>query len=208
MAAVDEQLMLALQVPKNVLQGDNELSTGYIYDENKWELIIKYSGDIEAIRKKINAEIEPLSYGYAIVIIEEKDIYALSEIEQIEYIEKPRRLYFEVNNGKIASCIDNAIISNDSRTKNTNVLTGQGVIVAIIDTGIDYTHKDFRNKDGTTRIINIWDQTIQGNPPDGFLFGTVYTREQINMALEENTLNAGENIVPSKDISIVFPLNV
>lgn len=201
MAAVDEQLMLALQVPQNVLQRDTELSTGYIYDENNWELIIKYSGDIEAIRKKINAEIEPLSYGYAIVIINEDNINALSEIEQIEYIEKPRRLYFEVNNGKVASCINEINVSSTDRTDITNGLSGQGVIVAIIDSGIDYSHMDFRNNDGSTRIISIWDQTIQGNPPEGFLFGTVYTREQINMALRKETREEQEEIVPTKDIS-------
>ncbi len=201
MAAVDEQLTLALQVPKNVLQGDTELSTGYIYDENKWELIIKYSGNIEAIKEKINADIEPLSYGYAIVIIEEDLINALLEIEQIEYIEKPRRLYFEVNNGKLASCISDYNISNTNSSDNASGLTGKGVIVAIIDSGIDYSHRDFRNKDGSTRIISIWDQTIQGEPPDGFLFGTVYTQERINMALKKEIREEQEDIVPSIDVS-------
>ena len=56
-------------------------------------------------------------------------------------------------------------------------------MVAIIDSGIDYSHPDFRNEDGTTRIVALWDQTIPGNPPEGFRIGSLYTREQINEAL-------------------------
>jgi subtilisin family serine protease len=76
-------------------------------------------------------------------------------------------------------------------------LRGQGVLVAIIGTGIDYTNPIFRYADGTTRITAIWDQTIQnGNPPKGFLYGSEYTREQINLAL--NSKNPYE-IVPTID---------
>lgn len=76
-------------------------------------------------------------------------------------------------------------------------LRGQGVFITIIDTGIDYTNPIFRYVDGTTRIAVIWDQTIQsGNPPNGFLYGTEYTKEQINQALQSE--NPYE-IVPSKD---------
>ncbi|MGL6220683.1 MAG: S8 family peptidase [Lacrimispora sphenoides] len=76
-------------------------------------------------------------------------------------------------------------------------LFGRGVIVAVIDTGIDYRHQAFLYNDGTTRILSIWDQTIQeGAPPEGFTYGTEYTREYINVALKsENPLS----IVPSVD---------
>ena len=69
-------------------------------------------------------------------------------------------------------------------------LMGEGVMIGIIDTGIDYQNPVFRNADGSTRIAAIWDQTIQdGNTPEGFLYGTEYTREQINEALRsENPL--------------------
>lgn len=76
-------------------------------------------------------------------------------------------------------------------------LFGRGVIVAIIDTGIDYQHQAFLYNDGTTRILSLWDQTQQdGQPPEGFTYGTEYTREHINVALKsENPLS----IVPSVD---------
>lgn len=64
------------------------------------------------------------------------------------------------------------------------ILSGQGIIVGIVDTGIDYQHPAFFNRDKTTKILSIWDQTIQnGPPPQGFTFGTEYTKAAINGAL-------------------------
>jgi subtilisin family serine protease len=64
-------------------------------------------------------------------------------------------------------------------------LTGRGVVVCFLDTGIDYTSDVFRDENGNSRILAIWDQTIQdGTPPEGFLYGTEYTREDINLALQ------------------------
>lgn len=76
-------------------------------------------------------------------------------------------------------------------------LTGQGVVICIIGTGIDYTNPVFRNEDGSSRILAIWDQTIQsGEPPEGFLYGTQYTREDIDRALRAED---PYTIVPSRD---------
>ena len=76
-------------------------------------------------------------------------------------------------------------------------LTGRGVIVALIDTGISYEDPAFRYSDGSSRIRAIWDQTDQsGRPPEGFSYGTLYTREQINEALNSGTPEA---LVPHRD---------
>jgi Subtilisin-like serine proteases len=78
-------------------------------------------------------------------------------------------------------------------------LTGQGVLVGLIDTGIDYTNPAFIYEDGTTKIQSIYDQSsTSGNPPEGFYVGTQYTREQINEALASND---PYSIVPQRDIS-------
>ncbi|WMJ88698.1 S8 family peptidase [Anaerocolumna sp. MB42-C2] len=65
-------------------------------------------------------------------------------------------------------------------------LKGYGVLIGIVDTGIDYTNPVFRNADGTTRIVSIWDQTIDNrdNYPEGLYYGTEYTQKQINDALK------------------------
>lgn len=79
--------------------------------------------------------------------------------------------------------------SSDQTAKhdiNYNLL-GQCTLVGIIDTGIDYQHPAFRNEDGSTRIFSIWDQTDQSStPPEGFTFGSEYSRQQINAALLSN----------------------
>ena len=78
-------------------------------------------------------------------------------------------------------------------------LRGEGVIVGIIDTGIDYTNDCFRNTDGTTRILEIWDQTDQsGRLPEGIGYGSVYNQEEINQALQSADPFA---VVPSRDES-------
>lgn len=66
-------------------------------------------------------------------------------------------------------------------------LRGQGVVLAFIDTGIEYTNAAFRDENGESRILAIWDQTDQsGNPPRGLYFGSEYTREKINEALRSD----------------------
>lgn len=76
-------------------------------------------------------------------------------------------------------------------------LFGTGVLIGIIDTGVDYTHPAFKRSDNTSRIVSIWDQTIQdGYPPEGFTYGTEYDNQILNLALRtEEPLT----IVPSTD---------
>ncbi len=76
-------------------------------------------------------------------------------------------------------------------------LTGKNVTIGFIDTGIRYQDAVFRDFAGKSRIVGIWDQTIQtGTPPEGFEYGTEYTNERINEALaSDNPLS----IVPSTD---------
>lgn len=76
-------------------------------------------------------------------------------------------------------------------------LTGNGVIIGIIDTGIDYTNQSFIYEDGTSKILYIYDQTIRSDtPPEGFMIGTEYTKEQIDAALKSDN---PFDIVPSRD---------
>ena len=86
---------------------------------------------------------------------------------------------------------------------------GAGVIVGFVDTGINYTDSLFRNVDGSTRIIGIWDQTNNSDnsnnienetakPFSAFsaLYGTQYTAEEINLALNSDN---PASIVPTRD---------
>jgi subtilisin family serine protease len=81
---------------------------------------------------------------------------------------------------------DNDLSIPDTRAnqKRTQVppyqgFNGNGVIVGEVDTGIMYQHQDFRNPDGSTRLLAIWDQTGSGSPPlEGY--GNECTQAQIN----------------------------
>ncbi len=75
-------------------------------------------------------------------------------------------------------------------------LRGRGVLVGIVDTGIDYTQQVFRYEDGTSKIQAIYDQTGVGTPPEGFFIGAEYTHAQINEALASER---PYEIVPQRD---------
>ncbi len=75
-------------------------------------------------------------------------------------------------------------------------LSGRNVIIGFVDTGIDYTKEAFRFEDGSSKILYIWDQTIDGDRPEDLYFGAVYTQEDINRALASDD---PLSIVPSID---------
>jgi subtilisin family serine protease len=59
--------------------------------------------------------------------------------------------------------------------------TGAGVVVGLVDTGVDLGHPDFRHPGGTTRLLSIWDQTAtSGTPPTGFTYGAEYSAAAID----------------------------
>ncbi|MDO5292699.1 MAG: S8 family peptidase [bacterium] len=190
----DNQLNLALSIPQEQRENSPELVTGYVSSSNSWEVIVKYTGNLNRVREELQVQITELLNEYAIIIISQEQLPLLSNYPEIQYIEKPKILNFEVINGISASCL-----SQPQRPPYN--LTGKGVLIGIVDSGIDYAHQDFRNPDGTTRIVALWDQTIEGNPPEGFTNGTLYTSEDINRALSETTISARQRIVPSNDLS-------
>ena len=186
-------LNLALDATSEEREKSLELEVGYQPSDQEWDLIIKYSGNLEAVRE-IASSVTELSNEYAILTVPESRIEQLAQIPEIEYIEKPKRLFFEAANGKRVSCI---LPVQTAPLK----LFGAGILTAVIDSGIDYSHPDFRNTDGSTRIRALWDQSIAGNPPEGYFLGTEYTQDQINAALQEPTKVRQEQVVPSRDVS-------
>lgn len=75
-------------------------------------------------------------------------------------------------------------------------LQGRGVLIGIVDTGIDYTQPAFIYEDGSSKILYLYDQTQRGSPPEGYYVGTEYTQEQINLALQSDD---PYSIVPQQD---------
>lgn len=194
---IDNQLNLALNVGEEEREQTIDLDVGFNSTDNTWELIVKYNGNLQVIKEELNVSIVELMNEYAIITIQQQDIEKLVNYSQIEFIEKPKRLSFEVAEGIAVSCI--LPVQRNRRETGQLSLYGNGVIVAVIDSGIDYSHPDFRNENGTTRIIGLWDQTIPGIPPEGYDQGTFYSEEDINEALSFPGRNEQMQIVQSID---------
>ena len=196
---LDNLLNLALDATEEEREKSRNLNVGYEKQTRKWEIIVKYSemGDsVEALLGGSGISVVPLLGGYAIVTLPESMLEEYSRRPQIEFIEKPTRLYFEDLFSKEASCITQV-----QRDEPGNLqLTGRGVLIGIVDSGVDYRHPAFLTADGKSRILRLWDQSIPGNPPEGYATGTEYTNEEINEALSLS-VQGGRRLVPSEDVS-------
>lgn len=178
---LENLLNLALDVSPQERTRSQELETGYNPQEQTWELIVKYSGSLDEIRR-LEVQVDEMRNEYAVLTVPEALIDTVSAFPQIEYIEKPKRLFFVVNRAKAASCIN--VLQEAPQN-----LTGRGVLVAVLDSGIDYFHEDFRTEEGRTRIAALWDQTLD----------RVFSSEEINQALETGSRAAARELVPSTD---------
>lgn len=132
---LENLLNLALDTPMTERDKSMELNVGYDKEDSTWELIVKYHGDLRqglsvlyALPRQTLIRVEELIAGYAILTVPESMIAALSDVEEIEYIEKPKRLFFSDLAGNVAACYaPGSQLYND--------LTGKGVLVAVIDSG-------------------------------------------------------------------------
>ena len=194
-------LNLALDATEEERLKSVNLNVGYAPGEKTWELIVRYNGSLESLRDE-GIRVDELAAGYAVLVVPESRIEQVSAMEQIVYIEKPKRLFFASNMARAASCLSTIQTSSGSGTGGVGAgagvisglesgLTGKGVLVAVIDSGIDYYHPDFRNPDGTTRIGLLADQDRD----------RIYTREEINAALETGSRTSALALVPSTDPS-------
>ena len=180
---LENLLNLSLDTTAEERSRSSELETGYNPEEQTWELIVKYSGSLDAARK-LGALVEEMRNEYAILTVKESQIPLISALPQIEYIEKPKRLFFAINQAKAASCVN---ILQEAPP----YLSGRGVLIAVLDSGLDYFHEAFRREDGTTRILELWDQTQN----------RIYTEAEINRALESGSREAARQVVSSADVS-------
>ena len=206
----DAQLNQALDATKEERNNSLELNVGYDEASQQWDLIIKHSGSTDTLRPYVIGITELLN-GYAVVRIEQDRIEEFTSLPQIQYVEKPKRLFFASYQAQAVSCI------NVVKEAPYN-LSGEGVLVACVDSGIDYKHMDFRNADGSTRLVALWDQTLDegkmsdrtvqkdatersaasqaepaGKPPEGYFIGIEFAKEQLDEILFSE-MPSGSNI--------------
>ena len=210
-------LNLALDATEEEREKSRNLNVGYEKQTRKWEIIVKYSemgianeevsdgmkygaendrDSVEILLGGPEISVVPLLGRYAIVTLPESMLEQYSQRPQIEFIEKPTRLYFEDLFSKEASCITQVQRDEPGNLR----LTGRGVLIGIVDSGVDYRHPAFLTADGKSRILRLWDQSIPGNPPEGYVTGTEYTNVEINEALSLS-VQEGRRLVPSEDVS-------
>lgn len=147
------------------------------------EVIVKYLGDLENALKAVpGAQAALLFGGYAVIRYPQGSLDAIRALPEVLYMQLPVRLYFELSQAESAACIT-------ALTEETG-LSGSGVLVGIIDSGVDIAHHAFRNADGSTRFRCFWDQTGRGTPPAGYYMGTAYTEEELNTLLLDGAQNA------------------
>ena len=208
-------LNLALETPEEEREQTESLNVGYSAESRSWELIVKYHGSLDGLREQ-NIVVEELIAGYAILTVPENLVDTVSETPEIEYVEKPKRFYYQQTDPTDASCFPPV-------TMRTPFLNGRGVLLAVLDSGITWDLDVFRKTDGSTRIRYLWDQTVPdsrmfagdqaagtsaeesnsvvfGKVPAGFSLGTEYTEEEINQALNLSTLERYRRI-PSRDLT-------
>ena len=162
------------------------------------ELILLTNEQFTQNSEQQEIEITRLLGGYAIAVLAEEQVESFLETPGILYAELPTRVFTTVEYGRASSCITN----RPSAGSVPGNLNGTGVLVGIIDSGIDYMHPDFINADGTTRIAALWDQSSdKGNLPEGYLLGTLYSSSQINEALQKQSKEQRRQIVPETDLS-------
>lgn len=225
-AKIENLFNLALDASAGEREKSLNLGVGYSPLEQTWEVIVRFvRNGVERVGELLLAsgygelvsKMTVLSSSYAVMILPESMVDVVAGLDEIIYMEKPKRLFFAVNTARRASCITALQSGGEMGNAAGNYLTGEGCLVAVIDSGIDYSHPDFCNADGTTRIAALWDQTLDPAtlnearteenaqavylPPEGYADGVLFTREQLNAALAERDPAIRQRIVPSRDTS-------
>ncbi len=182
---IENLLELSLDVDEQTREKSENLQVGYDTQDAKWEIILRYSGEMGNLSERYENWVDLLG-GFAIAEVTREQLLQLSEEPLVEFIEKPKALSFAVYEGKLVSCIPPV-------QRPPYSLTGQGILVGIVDSGIDIFHPDFRKEDGTTRIVGLWDQTLtpeEGSgqaPPEGYQRGVYFSEEDINTILQNES---------------------
>lgn len=240
---IENLLNVSLDATREELESSESLSTGFNWRDNTWEIIVRYTGNLENIKANYNVYVRELLFNYAIIVTDKATIELISQEPQIVYVEKPKSLYFQLERAKSAACASNVRVGqpgaygyknisrniNESISENTSgnigsgqtgqgiggiadngiqYLSGKGVITAIIDTGIDIYSSEFRNADGSTRILDIYDKTLQREYSaadiDAFIGKdrNVYTGRDISQ--EENEgIPAFDNIQHGTNVAVI-----
>jgi subtilisin family serine protease len=173
-----------------------ELRKCKLYYEDSPDYLVQYRGNFKA-------EIDQVSYACGDIINNTIGVVSTSE-QNLDRLLKdvPSIVFIDQRWMFVLQDISPSNVDNINAIKVNPYLnlTGRGVLVGMVDTGIDYLNEEFIREDDTSRVSNIWDQTIQGGTDQSLYIGETYSNEQINNAIKTYR-NKGDpyQIVPSKD---------
>ena len=185
---IENLLQVSLQATDLERERSPELASGYDPSQKQWELILKYAKDVEFLQKKYEtARFRSLRNQYVIAKASFLDIEKIAAEPYVEWIEKPKRLFFELEQGKREACI----MPLQRPTVSTGNLYGAGTLVAVIDSGIDLEQAEFRNPDGSSRIAALWDQVQQ----------VEVSRQEIDTLLKNPGTDHRKRSLPGRDLS-------
>lgn len=176
-------------------------ANNFLNDPRYYNYLVEYQGDIENdILKYKDLYVKIINDKYAILFIPKDDIELIDDgldVPSIVYI-KPAEMYTLQDISPIEASQADFLQLNQPLS-----LTGKGIQVVVIDTGIDYLNEEFMDDLENTRIYSIWDQSIapsEGNVPPNVPYGTIYTKDQIQNAINESRNGRDPYAaVPSKD---------
>lgn len=168
-------------------------------------LIVRYHPSFSATASGLI----PLLGSWGILSVRQEELSLLLSNPYLEYAMLPRRIEYQLQNATAQSCISPAfpapsladtagagpseaphtasitdLMGSSEAPRTFGSETGKGILIAVIDSGIDVNHPDFRNPDGSTRILALWDQTLPTDASSGkYRLGEIFSREQINEIL-------------------------
>lgn len=207
---LEPELNLSLNLSVSERMMCSVLCSGYNYETDRWRLILLYQGSLEEISGIVPFVYVPLLGPFAIIDIASADIGKLLSYPQILYLELSRPLYLEVVTGLSSSCLDASPFipyEPDSGFFPADTsLTGRGTAIAVIDSGVDYRHADFRNADGSTRILSYWDQSSPYENDNRYRLGHIFSEDDLNELLlnPEGTGRSFYEAGPAADASAVM----
>lgn len=124
---LEDLLQLALQTSEETRARTDELNVGFDTRTRTWELIVKYHGSLDEL-EVLGVQVEYLIAGYAILTVPEQLVDRMVELEEIEYVEKPKRYFYDAEMPSDNSCIPQVTLRDPN-------LSGAGALIAVLDSG-------------------------------------------------------------------------
>lgn len=172
---------------------DDDTLNDTISSEDYITMVTQYNNEIKNITEKYPfIKICKILTGDFVILYIKRDMFNLITQEEISKMALRQPFNLGLMDKSALEATGVLAIQNQPFLN----LKGNGVLIGIVDTGINYTLDEFIYEDNTTKIVSIWDQTIKGKPPEKYCFGTEYTREDIDLAIASES---PFDIVPSKD---------